>query len=141
MPRKSKALALDAWSVFAYFEGEAAGERVADLIADAHENKVELLMTTVNAGEVWYIIARATSAAEADASIAELGQLGIRILDVDWRLAREAAGIKTRHHLSFADCFAAALAKQHKADLVTGDADFRRVESEIRVTWLSTPQS
>jgi predicted nucleic acid-binding protein len=38
--------------------------------------------------------------------------------------------------MSLADCLAAALAKQHKAELLTGDAEFRQVESAIKVHWL-----
>jgi len=38
--------------------------------------------------------------------------------------------------MSFADCFAAALAKQNKAHLVTGDREFKQVEGEIAISWL-----
>jgi len=38
--------------------------------------------------------------------------------------------------MSYADCFAAALAKLHKAELVTGDKDFKQVESEIKILWI-----
>jgi len=33
--------------------------------------------------------------------------------------------------MSYADCFAAALAKDRKAELVTGDKEFRQVEGEV----------
>jgi predicted nucleic acid-binding protein len=39
--------------------------------------------------------------------------------------------------MSYADCFAAALAKSRKAELVTGDKEFKQVESEITVRWLA----
>jgi len=32
--------------------------------------------------------------------------------------------------------FAAAVAKLHHAELVTGDPDFKAVEDEIRIGWL-----
>jgi hypothetical protein len=35
-----------------------------------------------------------------------------------------------------ADAFAAALAKERKAELVTGDLEFRPLEREIRINWL-----
>jgi len=38
--------------------------------------------------------------------------------------------------MSFADCFAAALAKQRKAHLVTGDLEFKQIENEISINWL-----
>ena len=40
------------------------------------------------------------------------------------------------HRLSYADCFAAALAKVKKSALVTGDKEFKSLEGEIKVTWL-----
>ena len=136
MPRKPRAIVLDSWSVIAYLEDEASGEKVAGLIADAHENGVPLKMSVVNVGEVWYIIARETSETDADKSISELHELGIEVIDADWSLAHQAAMYKSKHKMSFADCFAAALAKQEKADLVTGDKEFKEVENDIKVNWV-----
>jgi predicted nucleic acid-binding protein len=136
MARKPRAIVLDSWAVMAYLEDEASAEKVADIIADAHEEKIPLLMTVVNAGEVWYILAREASVAEADASVRQLRQLGIEFINADWDLAREAGGFKAKHKMSFADCFAAALAKQRKAHLVTGDQEFKQVEADVIINWL-----
>ncbi len=136
MPRKPKTLIFDSWAVMAYFEDEPAGQKVADLIGDAHENETDLLMSVVNAAEVWYILAREVSEGEANKTISEMRQLGIEFVDVDWRLAETAAQFKARCKMSFADCFAAALARQNKADLVTGDSEFKQVESDIKIRWL-----
>jgi predicted nucleic acid-binding protein len=38
--------------------------------------------------------------------------------------------------MSYADCYAAALAKARKADLVTGDKEFKPLEVEIRIQWV-----
>ena len=51
-------------------------------------------------------------------------------------MAKRAADFKARHRLSYADCFAAALAQQRRVELVTGDREFRPLESEIRIHWL-----
>jgi uncharacterized protein with PIN domain len=136
MPRKPKAIVLDSWAVIAYLEGEPAAEKVADHIADAHENEIPLFMSVVNAGEVWYIIAREASVGDADRSIRELRHVGIEFVDADWPLAHEAGGFKSKHKMSFADCFAAAVAKQKKALLLTGDPEFKHVEHEITIDWL-----
>ncbi len=136
MARKMTAIVLDTWSVIAYLEGEPAGERVAEMIADAHENDRPLWMTVVNVGEVWYLIARATSEGEADGAVRDLRQLGIELVDADWDLSREAAALKSKHRMSFADCFAAALARQRKATLLTGDPEFRQVQEQVRIQWL-----
>ncbi len=136
MPRKPRAIVFDSWAVIAYLENEPAAESIADQIADAHENDIPLFISVVNAGEVWYIIARETSVSEADRSITELKHLGIEFVDADWTLAHEAGGFKSKHKMSFADCFAAALAKQKKALLLTGDPEFKQVEPEITIGWL-----
>jgi predicted nucleic acid-binding protein len=136
MARKPKVVVLDSWATIAYLEDEASAERVADIIADAHEEEIPLLMSVVNAGEVWYIIARESSVADADASINQLRDLGIEFVDADWNLAKDAGYFKSKNKMSFADCFAAALAKQRKAHLATGDPEFKQVESEIAINWL-----
>jgi predicted nucleic acid-binding protein len=136
MPKRPKAIVLDLWAVVAYLEDQPAAEKVADIIADAHEQEIPLLMTVVNAGEVWHIVAREASTADADASIKQLRDLGIEFVDADWELAKDAGYFKSRNKMSFADCFAAALAKQRKARLATGDREFRQVENEVNITWL-----
>ena len=136
MPRRPKAIVLDSWAVMSYLGGEPSAERVADIMADAHEDGVPLFMSVVNAGEVWYIVAREVSVVDADSSIRQLRQLGIAFIDADWDLAHVAAGFKSKHKMSFADCFAVALTKQKKATLLTGDKEFKQVNSEINIDWL-----
>jgi ribonuclease VapC len=51
-----------------------------------------------------------------------------------------AADFKSRFNLSLADAFAAALAKQYKAELVTGDPEFNAVEKEVKIRWLTCRQ-
>lgn len=136
MARKPKAFVLDSWAVLAYLQAEAAGQKIADLIADALEQGVPLLMSVMNAGEVWYIFAREISEAEADKAVESLRHLGVEFIDVDWKLARQAAAYKSNKKMSYADCFAAALAKENKAELITGDKEFKQVESEVQIRWV-----
>jgi predicted nucleic acid-binding protein len=50
---------------------------------------------------------------------------------------RQAALFKATKKMSYADCFAAALAKIENAELVTGDSEFKVVESELKkIRWL-----
>ena len=138
MASKPRVLVLDSWSIIAYLEDEPAGVKVADLMAEAHESGIPLKMTVVNVGEVWYILARGTSESEADRSIAELLELGIEFVEVDWKLAHSAARFKANHKMSFADGFAAALALQDRgAALVTGDKEFKQVEDQVKIMWLN----
>jgi ribonuclease VapC len=140
MTRKTSAIVLDSWAIMAYLEDEPAAQDVGDIIANAHEEKTPLFMSVINVGEVWYIIARETSAAEAENTIAQLPQLGIELVMADWSLSYEAAKYKSRHRMSYADCFAAALTKQKNAVLLTGDPEFKQVEREIAIRWLKGRQ-
>jgi predicted nucleic acid-binding protein len=137
MARRPHTVVLDSWAVLAFFEGEPAGGTVSELISEARDHDVPLLMSTVNAGEVWYIIAREVSEPEADQAVESLRKMGIEFVDADWPLTRTAGTFKAKHRMSYADCFAAALAKSRKAELVTGDKEFKQVESEITVRWLT----
>ena len=136
MARKPRALVLDSWAALAYLGDEASAQEVADLITNAHENRIPMYMSIVNAGEVWYILAREISEARADEAVSDLKGLGIELIDADWPRTRLAGAVKARYRMSYADCFAAALAKERKASLATGDKEFKQVEDEVTVHWL-----
>jgi ribonuclease VapC len=62
--------------------------------------------------------------------------LPIKLVEADKDLTRQAARIKTTKRMAYADCFAVALARLRKADLYTGDPEFKMVEKDIKVVWL-----
>ena len=127
---------LDSYAIMAFFEDEPGADFVRSLILQAEENKVELLMSVLNLGEVWYSIARTNSTEIADRYIHEIESMAIEIVDVDWQLTRQAAAFKVNGNISYADCFAAALAKNRKAELITGDAEFKVLQDEIKISWI-----
>lgn len=134
--KKPKTIVLDSWAIMAFLEDEPSGERVADLIADAAEQRTAVLMSVINVGEVWYTVARRRSTREADQTLRWLGEIGIVVIDADMKLTQIAAAYKAKGGISYADCFAAALAKQNKATLITGDKEFKLLENEIAIMWL-----
>ena len=136
MAKKAKAYVLDTWAVIAYLEDEPSGEQVEDLIATAHEEQIPIYMSVVNVGEVWYTVAREVSEEEANASVKVLSDLRIQFENADWNLTQEAARFKSQNKMSYADCFAAALAKLKKANLVTGDVEFKQLEQAVNVQWV-----
>lgn len=127
---------LDAYALLAFLEDEPGADQVRALLLKAEERSVKLAMTTVNLGEVWYAIARADSPALADRLIQDVQGMAIEIVEVDWTLARQAAAFKARGGISYADCFAAALAKLRRGEVITGDLEFKRVEEEVKIAWL-----
>jgi ribonuclease VapC len=89
-----------------------------------------------NLGEIWYQVARRRSEPEADASVDEIRELGFEVESAGWELTRQAAALKARYAVSYADCFAAALAQRREAELVTGDPEFQRLDEEVKIRWL-----
>jgi hypothetical protein len=43
---------------------------------------------------------------------------------------------KAKEKIAYADCFAAALAREKKAQLVTGDPEFKPLEDEVNILWI-----
>ncbi len=127
---------LDASALMAYLEKEPGHEKVQDLLAKAIEDEKSLLMTTVNFGEVYYLIVREKGAQEAENILQLLQTLPIDIIPVDWELTKQAAVYKATSRLAYLDSFAAALAKLRKGELVTTDKDFKAVEKEIKIVWV-----
>jgi predicted nucleic acid-binding protein len=134
--KKPKPIVLDSWAIMAYLQDEPSGEKIADMIADAKDDGQTLLMSVINIGEVWYSVARRRSTADADRALRWISEIGIEFVDADIELTRIAAMFKAKGGISYADCFAAALAKHHKATLVTGDREFEQLKNDISISWL-----
>ena len=128
-------LVFDSWAIIAFFNNEAPAEKVKLLLAESARRKNGWI-TNVNLGEVWYMLIRKRSKDLANHAIREVTEIGLLRVDVDWPMVLLAAEFKSRHKISYADAFAAALAKQRNAELVTGDPEFRTLDSEISIHWL-----
>jgi uncharacterized protein len=130
---------LDSWALIAFFEDEPAAEQVESLLTKAEAGTHKLLLSAVNWGEIYYNTMREVSQAAAERTVKEISGLAIEIVGVDDKnldYVRQAAIYKATRKLSYADAFAAALAKIRNAELVTGDREFKQVENEIDIGWL-----
>jgi predicted nucleic acid-binding protein len=127
---------LDSYSLIAYIEGESGKDTMIDVFRSARDSGKALLMSVVNWGEVYYITLREAGREQADHVAHLISTLPIHIVPADLELTKQAAEFKAEHKMSYADCFAAALAKAKKAELVTGDKEFKQVEGDIKLFWL-----
>ena len=127
---------LDSYALIAYLQREKGFEKVKHALEVSAKNGVKVIMTTVNWGEVYYIIKREEGEDVAEAMAEIIESLPIQLLPADKLLTKQAAVFKSENKMSYADCFAAAAAVLNKATLITGDKEFREVESVIRVVWL-----
>lgn len=133
---KPKSAVLDASAVMTFFLNRPGAEKVEELLERAAGGTCELLMSVVNWGEVYYSVWRAEGEAVAQNIVAEIAQLPIDLVSATYVLTKLAAEIHVQHKLPYADCFAAALAANRDAPVVTSDMHFARVEDDILVLWI-----
>jgi len=129
---------LDSWALIAFFEDEPAAGAVEEILDQANRDKHRLYLSAVNWAEIYYNTMREVSREAAEDQARMIANLPIDVVGVgdDLKLARQAAAFKATYRLSLADAFAVALAKEKKAELVTGDPEFKALEKEIKITWL-----
>ena len=94
------------------------------------------MISIINWGEIFYIMFRYKGKEVAQETLILIEQLPVEIVDVNRELVYQAAQLKAKYPLSYADCFAAALAKQKQCPVLTGDPEFRRLEGEVKIDWL-----
>jgi predicted nucleic acid-binding protein len=107
-----------------------------EIFRSARDSGRTCLLSAVNWGEVYYITRREAGQGRADQVAHTISTLPISLIPADLELAKQAAIFKASKRMSYADCFAAALAKIRRVDLVTGDPEFKHVEAEVKILWL-----
>ena len=110
---------------------------VEQLLVAAGKKDAPLAMTDVNYAEVKYFILRKDGPVAWARAAGILKGLPIHFHPTNRALADTAADFKARYTLSLADAFAAALAKESNAELVTGDAEFKLIQREISIHWMA----
>lgn len=130
-----KRYVLDASALVAFFQDEPGAAKVQELLTQAGEAERPLLMSVVNWGEVYYVAWQRMGEAAAREKLEEMARLPLEVVDADRETTLLAATLKAQHKLPYADCFAAALAQQRKAMLVTTDKDFGPVEKQVGILW------
>jgi predicted nucleic acid-binding protein len=127
---------LDSYALLAFLDREPGHEIVEALFLEAVESQTKIMMTAVNYGEVYYIVLKELGQSKAQELEQVVSKLPLKVVEADWALARQAARIKAHKKMAYADCFAAALAKKHRGEVVTGDPEFKEIEEDIKVRWL-----
>jgi predicted nucleic acid-binding protein len=126
----------DASALFAFLENGPGAGAVADLLKEAMRGRAEISMSAVNYGEVYGRILRDHGRERGQAAASAVHPLPTRFADATPQRAFHAAEVKAKYKLYYVDSFAAALAIECKASLVTGDADFRRLGHNFPTVWL-----
>jgi predicted nucleic acid-binding protein len=123
-----KTRVLDSWPILEWISGrQPATDTVAKLFAESEAGVTRLFMSAINVGEVYYFLRKRHSEELADSWRASSrtfpATIEVPTADEIW----DAAILKGRYPIAYADAFAAALAQKYQCPLVTGDPEFRLI--------------
>ncbi len=131
---------LDSYAVIGYLENESFSGRIQELLTNAKKGDPRLYLHAIHLAEAYYITLREQGQTLADLAYSRIKALPLKLIDhIHEELLLTAATLKAKHPISYADCFAAALAIINRCPLVTGDPEFKSLVEEgvITVEWLT----
>jgi predicted nucleic acid-binding protein len=125
---------LDANALIGLFEDRhVIAEKVEHLLRDALLRDLPVFMSAINWGEVFCMEWRYHGELKAREAEAKLQEMPIAVIGVDRERASRAGALKQKHSLGYADAFAAELAIERGAWLVTADPEFSKVGKALSV--------
>jgi ribonuclease VapC len=125
---------LDSYALLAYLKKEDKYERIKGLLSS---KDMVLFMNEINLGECFYILARERTMDNAEYFVhSVLPNLPIKKISNTFQDIIEAARIKAKHPLSYADCFAIQTSLRENAPLITGDPEFKKADKLVQIEWL-----
>jgi PIN domain nuclease of toxin-antitoxin system len=133
-----KRVVLDTFAILALIEEEEGAETVAKIISD---EETQIYLSVINLGELYYLLLREKGEEVADEVLqSTLLEESIVIEEAPWSRVKEAARIKAKGKLSYADSFVLGLTLELKAPVVTGDPEILAMAKEfgVQVIWIGS---
>ena len=131
-----KRILFDSHPILKWVQKERGYQKVKSLLIDCRNQTAIGYMNQINLGEVYYKTIRAVGLQEAKNFLENFFRLPITTVLPDSELIWKASEIKAEHSISYADCFAAATALRYEAAILTGDPEFKKIESLVSIEWL-----
>lgn len=129
---KVRRYVLDANALIGLYENRrGTAARVEQLLEQAFRRELPMFLSAVNWGEIFYTVCRRHGESAAREKEVELQQLPVVVIPADFERATRAATLKQKHGLGYADSFAAELAIERGASLVTADPEFLKLGNAL----------
>ena len=132
---------LDSYALIGYLENEHFADRIEQLLKQAKKGGASLYLHALHLGEIYYITLREQGTHLADLAYSRIKAFPLTFIDqIDEELLLTAASLKANFPISYADSFAAALAKIKNCALLSGDPELKTLENEkvILIEWLKS---
>jgi ribonuclease VapC len=134
MPKR--AYVFDSHALLKLFQKEKGYEKVARLLEEIQKSGGTKYINTLNIGEIIYITKREFGDQKKLEVLANIERLQFTVLPVPNTMIFQAAEYKAQYSISYADCFVLASALEHKAAIVTGDPEFKKVGHLVEIIWV-----
>jgi predicted nucleic acid-binding protein len=131
-----KRILFDAHAILKWTQKERGYQKVKSLLVACREQSALGYMNQINLGEVYYKTIRAVGLEEAKKFLENFLRLPLSIILPDSELIWKASEIKAEYAISYADCFAAATALRYESAILTGDPEFKKIESLLSIEWV-----
>jgi len=125
----------DSHALLKLFQKEKGYEKVVRLLEEIKKTGGTKYINAINLGEIIYSTKREFGDQKKIEALANIERLNFTILPIPNALIFQAAEYKAQYSISYADCFTLASAIEHKATIVTGDPEFKKVEHIISIIW------
>ena len=128
---------LDSYAILLWIQDEPGAQIIEDLLLSARQGQINLVVSEINLGEVYYKCIRRTGKNRAIEILEQFSLLPVEIVPVDWNLICKASELKADIPIAYADCFAIATALLKEATIITGDPEFSQASHLVNIDWLS----
>ncbi len=126
----------DSFALLKFFQQEPGYEKIVELLKHIKSRHLVKYLNAINLGEIIYITKREFGNQQKLVVLANIERLEFTILSAPNELIYMAAEYKAEYSISYADCFVLASAIAHKAVIVTGDPEFKKVEALVKIVWV-----
>jgi ribonuclease VapC len=133
---QKRPLIFDSHALLKFFQKEKGYEKVAQLLEQIKKTGASKYINAINLGEIIYSTKKEFGDQKKLEVLANIERLNFTILSIPNNLIFQAAEYKAQYAISYADCFALASAVEHKAVIVTGDPEFKKVEHLAEIHWI-----
>ena len=123
---------LDSSAVLVLLAGESGSEEIAEMLHQAEQAQARVMVPWVTMGEVAHIVETRWRRTQLIQVLGVVESTALELVPVERDLTLTAAHLKAEHGLAYVDAFAAALAQQEEATLVTNVDVFEGLE-DIKV--------
>ena len=126
----------DSHALLKLFQKEKGYEKAVHILENIKKTGSSKYINAINLGEIIYSTKREFGDQKKLEVLANIERLNFTLLPVPNSLIFQAAEFKAQYSISYADCFALASAIEHKAIMVTGDPEFKKVEHLVKIVWV-----